>query len=533
MRALLYNWVQFDVSGEGGGVSVYLRETIPELVKAGWQVSVLSAGRAYDGFDRSCRHRETPNQLAGLGVRSFEIVNSPVKAPAHDSVAIIGECLDNPTIADAFVRVVEETGPYDVVVIHNIEGISTLTLERLRERTQAAVVLFAHNYHLVCPQIELLRDFADHCRDYHDGKDCIGCFGMIHDARGRKKERAIVDLMERMRIAGTPMETLARATAEHGLAWGRNAIAAGRALKQGGWRPKAPAGPPPGRWRQSMHALDGAIDNLAGWSAAFRRWRELNARRANACDGIVTVSGRARDQLCERGIDRTKVEVIHLGFEQHVPPAERLARFDAKSRRGGALRLGFFGYAIPSKGLHFLIEALEDAGPWTRQIELCIFCRYSDHLQRRLARLEGKLAAVRWIDGYSHAELPEILNFVDCGIIPSICYETYSITAYELTMAGVPVIMADSVGFGELVADPRFHFRRQDAASLRKTLAHLVKNRSELREYFSEPAPVPDLKDHMDRFLAYIQRAVAVRRGPVAAPSAETSVAEAAVGAQD
>src|SRR5690606_7375819 len=127
---------------------------------------------------------------------------------------------------------------------------------------------------------------------------------------------------------------------------------------------------------------------------------------------------------------------LHPGFDFHADAGERRRRFEAKMRGEGPLRLGFFGYAIPSKGLGLLIDALEDAGPWARQIDLRVVCHHDDHLHRRLARLSDRLADVRWIDGYDRVELAEIVQEIDLGIVPSICVETYSITAYELTMAG-------------------------------------------------------------------------------------------------
>ncbi len=502
MRALIYNWVQFDVAGEGGGVSVHLRQTIPPLVERhGWQVTFLSAGHAYDALDRRCRHRATRNALEHIGVTSFEIVNSPIKAPAHDSVAIIEECLDNQIIAGAFLKVMEETGPYDVVILHNVEGISTLTMEWIKQRTDAALVLFLHNYHLVCPQIELLRDFRDHCHDDHEGRDCIGCFGHIVDSRKAKMARAAIDVMARTRISGTALEGVARATARHGYGWARDVARAIRPRT----RQDASEGP---RWRQSMDALDGTTSELDQRSKGFRRWRRENAARANACaDAIVTVSARETEQLAVRGIDRSLMTPVHLGFDFHVGSADRRARFEARQARAGPLRLGFFGYAIPSKGLEFLIEALEDAGPWAREVELWIVCRHNEHLHRRVARLSGTLAAVRWIDGYDHKELPDILDEIDLGILPSIGFETYSISAYELTMSGVPVVMSDSVGFEELIDRPDFRFRRADKVSLRATLERLVTDRNLLAGYWGDDR-VPSLDEHLQRFLAVIEGAV-------------------------
>lgn len=504
MRALIYNWLQFDVAGEGGGVSVYLRQTIPALVERhGWQVTVLSSGRAYDAFNRRCRHRRTRNALEHLGVRSFEIVNSPVKAPAHDSFSLIDTCLDDRTVASAFVAMMQETGPYDIVVLHNVEGISTLTLEWIKQRTGAALVLFLHNYHLVCPQIELLRDFRDHCENDHEGRDCVGCFSHVVDARKAKMARAVIEIMDRTRVSGTAAERIVRSTAAHGYGWTRDVAGSLRDMA----RRKAPSSLAP-RWRRSMDALDRKSAGIELWSRAFRRWRPENAARVNACaDAVITVSDRERDQLAARGIEAALMTTVHPGFDFHVNAAERRRRYEAKTRHDGPLRLGFLGYAIPSKGLELLIEALADAGPWAREMELWIVCRHDERLHRRLARLGDRLAAIRWIDGYSREELPEILAGIDLGIIPSICFETYSITAYEFTMAGVPVVMSDSVGFEELVDKPDFRFRRGDRAALRDTLQRLVADRRRIAEYWEGADRIPSLDDHLARFLAVVETA--------------------------
>ncbi|MEZ5783185.1 MAG: glycosyltransferase family 4 protein [Rhizobiaceae bacterium] len=509
MKVLVYNWVQFDVAGEGGGVSTYLRQTLPVLAEIpGWKVTFLSSGGVYDGFNRTCRYRPTSNRLKHRGVLSFEIVNSPIKAPAHDSVSIIGECLDNRASADTFLRMMEETGPYDAVILHNVEGISTLTLELIKQRTQAALVLFLHNYHLVCPQIELLRDFRDHCHDNHGGRDCVGCFGHLIDTRRAKMARAVINVMDRTRISGTGLEGVVRSTVGHGFGWASDMAGAVRDVLR---NRKTSGGPKLPRWQRSMENLDDSILELADRSRDFRRWREENVARVNACaDAVITVSNRQRAQLIARGLDSALMKTIHLGFDFHVDQAVREKRYEQKMRKDGPLRLGFFGYAIPSKGLAMLVEALEDAGLWARQVELWIVCRQDDQIMRRLARLSDRLAAVRWIDGYAQDELPAIVREIDVGIIPSIWFETYSITAYELTMSGVPVIMSDSVGFEELVAKPDFRFRRNDKASLRETLERLVRNRELIGHYWDGIDRIPSLDDHMRELLATLNAAVAM-----------------------
>jgi glycosyltransferase involved in cell wall biosynthesis len=511
MRALVYNWVPFDVPGEGGGVSAYVREVLPALVRDhSWSITFLSSGYAYSVLNRICRYRRTRNALESIGIRSYEIVNSPIKAPAHDSFSLIEDCLSNETVASVFVDLMRETGPYDVVIFHGVEGLSTVTIERARAEG-CAVILVAHNYHLVCPQIELLRDATDHCTTYHDGRDCVGCVGRLVDPHKAAAARALIAAMARFRIRGALAEMLF-ATALRGHQWLGDIRAGAAGIRR--WQGAAPqfSGGHRHGWLVSRQKNDALIDDIARRVSGFRAWREINVNRINEhSDGVVAVSGTVKDQLVCRGVHPDKIEPIHLGLACHVDASERLRRFDARGRSTGPLRVGFFGYNIPSKGLPFLIQALEKAGELASRIDLTIVARHDDVLKRRLARLAGHFARVSWIDGYEQKELPQICDTIDLVVMPSIWHETFSITSYEIAMLGVPVLSSDSMGFSELVRDRRFVFRRNDAASLLGKLRHIVDNREMLRSYFVDHLEAPSAQAHVARFHDHVEMAVRVR----------------------
>lgn len=82
-RVLHYNWAQFDdPEFRGGGVSVYLRNLLTRLADdPAYEFTVLSSGQHYTFTKRAPRYEATPNTLSDKGVRSFRILNSPVKAP--------------------------------------------------------------------------------------------------------------------------------------------------------------------------------------------------------------------------------------------------------------------------------------------------------------------------------------------------------------------------------------------------------------------------------------------------------------------
>ena len=87
MKILIYNWAQFDDAGlAGGGVTLYLRNVIEELLKREEvEVYFLSSGAKYGMFRRKPAIHQSANAYNHPRLKTFTLVNAPVKAPAHDA----------------------------------------------------------------------------------------------------------------------------------------------------------------------------------------------------------------------------------------------------------------------------------------------------------------------------------------------------------------------------------------------------------------------------------------------------------------
>lgn len=497
MKVLIYNWAPFDEKSEGGGVGTYLRDSIPYLVKQyGWNIVFLSSGHAYNPIKRKCYWEKTDNALSGIGVESYRIINSPIKAPAHDSVAIISESIDNTTIADVFCDFMKKTGGYDAVFIHNIEGISSVTLKYIKENIQCKVFLFAHNYHVVCPQIELLKDFQSPCSDYLGGKACIGCFGFISDTRVQKIQRAALWVRSATPGGGTRYGIAAWEFAKQLYSGIKNSISI---LKGSVNQPKS--------WRDSRIHHDATLKSLDGWSYQFWRWRNVNADLINNyVDGVVAVSNQVKVQLSKRGISEELIHVAHLGFSEWVDQAERKKRFSNKSGEADSVRVAFMGYPIPSKGLAFLIDALQDAGEWAKTIDLTVYARYDDRLHRQIERIKDKVKNIHWVDGYSSSEIDDIANNIDLLVVPSIWWETFHIVSYEMIMRGVPIIISDSVGFSELLSDNSFIFSSFNKQSLLLTLEKIVLDAEKIESFWNQDDMIPSQHEHHEKLISFIDK---------------------------
>ena len=176
-RLLFYNWAQFDDPNRlGGGVSVYLRNLLDELSqRADLEIWFLSAGVRASLTDRRVHCIETSNEFAGRGVKSFTMVNSPVRAPAMAMFHKIDLCRTDTLSRDAFQSFLDAHGPFDAVHIHNLEGISSKVLELAPSYSRTRFVYTWHNYIPLCPQVHLLFQDRQPCDDFGDGGKCAAC----------------------------------------------------------------------------------------------------------------------------------------------------------------------------------------------------------------------------------------------------------------------------------------------------------------------------------------------------------------------
>ncbi len=195
MRIVLVNWAHiWDGASYGGGVNGYCQALGLELVSRGHEVISLCSGMGYTpGQDKDtigpCELRRHEDWL---GIKVFEIFNSPVLAPSllqFDDPA--GE-IASPELEAIFARFLTLTQP-DVVHFHNIEGLSagclSLACQRREQTGKPRVVYSLHNYHTICPQVYLMQGHTTPCFDSAGGRRCAGCIETV-DPHQEKLDRA-------------------------------------------------------------------------------------------------------------------------------------------------------------------------------------------------------------------------------------------------------------------------------------------------------------------------------------------------------
>ena len=146
-------------------------------------------------------------------------------------------------------------------------------------------------------------------------------------------------------------------------------------------------------------------------------------------------------------------------------PAERILQIDhgldfdrlsaARASRSGGFRAhyAFIGSLAWQKGPHIVVDAFRELGDVGAELRIWgnpqVFPDYSHRLRERASgcswiELEGEI---------DHARVGEALAWVDYLVVPSLWWETWSLTTGEAFAAGVPVIASDLGALSERVQD--------------------------------------------------------------------------------
>ena len=174
--------------------------------------------------------------------------------------------------------------------------------------------------------------------------------------------------------------------------------------------------------------------------------------------------------------------------EERLPDegnAERLGAFFADEQ----LTVVYFGKLLYNKGVHVLLEALQDLDA------RAVIVGFGDYR----AELEAAAPAGTLFTGpLEHRHLRHLLPLADAVVVPSIFPEAFGMVAAEAASAGVPPVVARHSGLAEIAAGleaeyPPEHrhlaaFANGDVADLRAKLAELLALAGPERDLLREAA---------------------------------------------
>jgi glycosyltransferase involved in cell wall biosynthesis len=432
MRILLYNFVQPEEAG-AGGVGVYLNNLTKALARD-HEVITLSSG------DRYSPRRKEPRVEFSRDVHDRAvIVNSPVLAPAAYAFANADTYLESDGLDFVPALLAEKYGRIDVFHFQNIEGLTLSFFRKVRAAfPDARIIYSAHNYHPLCPRVSLWYQDRKVCEDFREGQGCTICHAPVFDDNYIRNRRRLIWAQEAYpRAMGfvDPAVTVAK--------WARRTLIKARTRPSSD--PTVPVNP----------AGNTLPTNSAATYAAFRHGN--NALFRDVFDRVLAVSERTGKVIVDRGVPAEKVGVSYIGtaYKETYLTSTKIRDI------GGSLHLGYIGYMGREKGFTFLLECLErmpaDVAAATT---ITIAARNTfPELHARMKKVGARFAKLRYFNGYTHANLGEVLNGVNLGLIPVLWEDNLPQTAIELVARGIPILTSDHGGAQEIAHNPRFTFQ--------------------------------------------------------------------------
>ena len=196
-------------------------------------------------------------------------------------------------------------------------------------------------------------------------------------------------------------------------------------------------------------------------------WGRLGTTRIEREGHVCFVSDWLRDEYARRGFRPQRSHVVRAGIDFNTLHAARTAPVSVPPRR-----LLFAGRLHPDKGLHVLLEALQQVQrPYELDVAgLADNARYEEQLR------ELSTDRINWLGGVPRAEVMRLLGDHDVLVYPSTGPETYGLGILEAFAAGTIVVSSAEGGPAEYVVpgENALTFAPGDAAWLAAELERLV-----------------------------------------------------------
>jgi glycosyltransferase involved in cell wall biosynthesis len=153
-------------------------------------------------------------------------------------------------------------------------------------------------------------------------------------------------------------------------------------------------------------------------------------------------------------------------------------------RKKDKIVFGYCGGLSPHKGVHLLIKAFRNLH--TADADLRIYGAHFHEAEyyNLLQNMAGTDKRIRFCGPYKAEDIGSVLATIDVIVVPSLCYESYSLVTHEALACNVPVIASNIGGAAEKIQDfvNGFTFRNGDEKDLESKMKHILDNVEELNK---------------------------------------------------
>jgi glycogen synthase len=190
----------------------------------------------------------------------------------------------------------------------------------------------------------------------------------------------------------------------------------------------------------------------------------------------ICVSRKLRDILVQAGVPIDHAQIIYGGTQ-----VDDFIGVSRVNRGNGTLRLLYLGRVRPDKGVHTIIEAVEEALRNDILVSLDIvgfgIPEYIEGLHQFVNR-SNLQSVVSIKPGVPRAQIPDLLSTYHALVFPSVWEEPFARTVLEAMAAGLVVVGTTTGGTGEILVENKtgLTFPVGDAQALSQQIIRLAQD---------------------------------------------------------
>ena len=459
MKLLFYNWDRIDGT-VGGGVNVYQRNLFNYLLKnTQHEIYVINSGFTYTrDHDKKATLIKIDNKISDK-IQTFEIINSPVIAPAQQSIKNLRYYIEDMKLYGIFKDFIKEHGEFDVIHFNNLEGLSINVLKLKEEFPRTKFIFSLHNYFLICSKVSLWQTPKSGANRNCIKQSCAEC------ADCYKKINYGVEIFSRRYFEKV-----------------KKIKGVGRLLKL-------------------YTRLSPDSDNVD----LYREFEAKNLEYVNKyCDAILAVSNRVKEIFVAHGFDENKVKLSYIGTDV----ANIQTNTNCADINSNPFKIIFLGYMNEEKGFFFLQEALRQMpDELAKNIVLTVAAKYTPRNIMdimKLNKLKPKFKDIILQNGYKRDEQKQLLQGQHLGMVPVMWEDNLPQTAMEQIAYGVPILCSNLGGASELHShNPDFTFEAGNVEDFLQKFENIINNRNLLQTYWDSVKPLTTMKEHV-KFLEQV-----------------------------
>jgi glycosyltransferase involved in cell wall biosynthesis len=214
------------------------------------------------------------------------------------------------------------------------------------------------------------------------------------------------------------------------------------------------------------------------------------------CEKVVILTDWYKEVLTKNGVPENKICLVKQALPFAVP-IEIVKNVQVKT----PVKLIFIGRIGPVKGLHLLLEAIQDISE--DKITLDIFGAVNDekYFETWKTKTEAK-PNIRWKDLLPQKEVVSTMRQYHALVLPSTVGEMSPLVIQEAFAAGVPVIGSNVAGIAEQIKDRKngLLFEFNNVLALKNVLLLVLDNPAildELKENIVSPGSFEIVVDEM------------------------------------